>query len=419
MHDYPVRPWPQQEESIGGFFWRYFGSNGHRIPRLHQDTLQTLYREPQTTNVAPLLGVCTDSSSLQWFTHQVQLLAEVPNYWGRFLTGKPQVCPLCLKQNGFYRHEWDFPLVTACPSHGVGLHRNCECGRPLRWDGLRPGWSCACKRSLSELQVARASDEQIFLSSVICRRLKQQAGRLSRLYQHLALLDEFLRQLRTVSDGDTKRYVTRCEALHEALVDWPHGLKSMIGRKWRQAFHVNDEVTYRYLHATLPIGILQSWLEKQSQAGHRIIRRYVIGKFLRVAPIAYRGMITNPFLTMEQYQHRLVTFAAWWQQVVALAQQQYMQPISTSFNPHSKEHKRFAHRLSLLNSWIHAAVRNVAPQRFISILLGMPGLPAFVNEEPVEIVQQVDQWLAGRTMRELVDLTEATKLLLGKETGRD
>lgn len=417
MHDYPVRPRPHQDESIGGFLWRYFGSNGHRIPQLHQDALQLLYREPQAANAAPLQGVCPDSPSLQWLTHHLQLLAEVPKCWGLFLTGRPQVCPLCLKQEGFYRYEWDFPFVTACSSHGAVLQRDCECGRPLRWDGLRPDWCCTCTRSLSDLQVVRASDEQIFLSSLIVRRLKQRAGRLSRLYQNLALLDGLLRQLRIACDSNKKRHVPRCEALLEALVDWPRGLQAMLGRKWLQACSVNDDVTYRYLHASLSTGILQKWLEKQSQAGHRVIKRHVISKLLRTAPIAYRGMITNPSLTIEQYQHRLVTFAAWWWQVTSLAQQQYMQPISTSFNPHSKEHKRFAHRLGLLNNWIHAAGLGVDPHRFISILFGMPGLPAFRNGEPVVIVQQVDQWLAGCTMRELVNLTEATRLLLGQEAG--
>lgn len=51
-----------------------------------------------------------------------------------FLVERAQVCPHCLRENGFAFEEWDLAVVTACSRHEVRLNDSCHgCNQPIAW----------------------------------------------------------------------------------------------------------------------------------------------------------------------------------------------------------------------------------------------------------------------------------------------
>ena len=418
--DFPVRPQPRRDESIGGFLCRYFGSNGHRIPSNYLSALQEIYREPRALSEGPLRELCIDTVSIHWLARQLQLLDKVPKRGRTFILGKPQVCPLCLKQDGFYHNEWDFPLVSACPCHGVMLRHQCECRRPLSWHRFRPGWYCSCNLSASDLPVIPAGKGQIWLSHFLIRRLNQPTARLSQIYGYLAQLDELLLRLASLTGQYKRTRADRHEALHACLLDWPYGLQAILANRWQQALSTEKNITYQYLHAGTPAGILIRWLRSHHLDEYRLFKRYVVPVFRYPNCFAYCSTIQNPLVTIAQYQQRLTVFLGWWRQVTALLPGQGGSlHLSKSTNQlHSKNYRCFTLRLSLLNNWIIAADLAIPPLRFIDALAGITGRPSpplGYSEET--IVEQIDKWLTSFHERELQQLSLATSTVLSQEAG--
>ncbi|PGH57650.1 hypothetical protein CRT60_06560 [Azospirillum palustre] len=62
-----------------------------------------------------------------------------------------RVCPVCLKETGFHRMEWDFAPATACLRHHCRLETSCPvCGRRFGWE--HPSLTeCPCGASITAL----------------------------------------------------------------------------------------------------------------------------------------------------------------------------------------------------------------------------------------------------------------------------
>ena len=81
----------------------------------------------------------------------------------------PQICPVCVHQEGFCKRVWDLSLVTSCTIHQCMLVDACEhCKVPLRWD--RPALDvCICGRPFSSknAQPGSASFESMTVSQAV------------------------------------------------------------------------------------------------------------------------------------------------------------------------------------------------------------------------------------------------------------
>lgn len=418
--DYPVRPLPHINEGIGGFLCRHFGCNGHRLPWKGQRVLWLLYRKSQGLNEGLVFQLREETVNPQWVTRRLLELDEIPKRLALFRSGRPQICPRCLAQDGFYRNEWDFPLVIACSHHGCLLLIQCVCGRRLSWRALGPDWRCLCGQYLPALPVTNASDECLGLSRLIAQRTRQKIGRLRQLYEEVARLDEVLQRLSALDGRVERTRELRQDALLAALSARKCDLQRMLETAWSRAFPPDTSKTYLYLHAGSREGMLIRWAEKQIHIGHRLFNALARAVFLRPVPIAHYGTIINPTLKEKQYLHRLEIFVGWWLKGSACSQADGTTWLSkTSDALYSSDHRRFSCRLSLLNDWILAALQGVSSEQIFVVLQDQLKLPSLVTGEVENIVGQIDQWLAGLHERQLNQLVAVTEAALKRGSKHD
>lgn len=158
---------------------------------------------------------------------------------------RPQVCPMCLRENGYARGVWEISLVTCCPWHFCMLVERCpQCSRRLRW--RRPGLTtCQCTADLCSYPTDEASLFQIAVSLQVERLLYHVEddlrpgdglGPLS-----LLSLDVFVRTIRAlgIRDGDQRVMpgkATRILDLEEA--------SKVVERSLNRVCHVLSGHTY-------------------------------------------------------------------------------------------------------------------------------------------------------------------------------
>lgn len=93
---------------------------------------------------------------------------EVCRNWGRLHRAQSDaVCPACLAESPYLRHQWEHTYVTACPKHRIQLVDQCNaCGIHLSPDRLRIGF-CSCGHDLGSLPQMPALAAQHWLSTLI------------------------------------------------------------------------------------------------------------------------------------------------------------------------------------------------------------------------------------------------------------
>lgn len=71
----------------------------------------------------------------------------------------PRICPQCLFEDGYIRHQWDFVLQAHCIKHNLVLQDQCpSCKAALNWGRPRL-LKCHCGFSLSEFKIVRAPED--------------------------------------------------------------------------------------------------------------------------------------------------------------------------------------------------------------------------------------------------------------------
>lgn len=76
-----------------------------------------------------------------------------------FLVERAQVCPRCLRDDGFAREEWELAVVTACTQHKVRLNDCCHvCKAQIEWTRSLLNHCDRCGADFRDSPVATASD---------------------------------------------------------------------------------------------------------------------------------------------------------------------------------------------------------------------------------------------------------------------
>lgn len=149
---------PNPEESALGFCLRVARANGVSLPLLFKHFGLAFPLIPHIEHAQAIASFCGCDVE--------QLRRVLPNHirGGRFRRvyfghefshrsllrlGSPQICPICIRQHGYARSNWDLTYSTVCIEHRCGLADMCpQCVKPIRWNRPALEWG-HCKHHLT------------------------------------------------------------------------------------------------------------------------------------------------------------------------------------------------------------------------------------------------------------------------------
>lgn len=178
LTDFPVRPPIAVGESLDGWCWRIYVSNGHAVPQEARSSLREKRAVRQlstSSSLSNLLGVdllkkieakeeellerWDPAYSLQWHA------------WSKTI----RICPTCIRSTRYHQLIWQMPLVNACAVHACCLTDCCpKCGHNFNWWTLCYGWQCPCGTQVGELLTASAPRWQVTLVRMLARAVDAQ-----------------------------------------------------------------------------------------------------------------------------------------------------------------------------------------------------------------------------------------------------
>ena len=233
---YPVRVRPMSGESLMGYLWRFYASNGHEVPqgvaRLAADVRGGRCRPVEFRWAWPGIGreaideLLTSEAGADAAIRRRSRLS-----WSRW-PRTSRFCTSCVREGAPHALVLDLPLVEACPTHGTRLLHVCTgCKTSLRWATLRQGWRCACGRSLAETATVEAPH---WAQRLACRM--EGALRHSSLEEAYGSL-EWARELRhRLAHGD--RFACAVSVAEQAPAAWLRAIGRWEARLLEQSAEV-------------------------------------------------------------------------------------------------------------------------------------------------------------------------------------
>ena len=154
----PTSVIPDDAESVEGFLIRVARANHITVPQLLGRMGIPSRRALNALDIDMVAWMTQVPRS--WIEHRVPIVRRngdgkallfVGQMWGAesaLRRHRQQVCPKCIRENGFARLTWDVTRCSACPEHGIVLQDHCpHCGRSI--DPHRPALDvCVCKHVL-------------------------------------------------------------------------------------------------------------------------------------------------------------------------------------------------------------------------------------------------------------------------------
>jgi hypothetical protein len=166
--------------------------------------------------------------------------------WGRLHRAQSDaVCPPCLAESPYLRHQWEHTYVTACPQHHIQLVDQCDaCGKHLSPERLYIGL-CSCGHDLGSLPRVPATRAQQWLSTLIASNGRQSGSMKPAL--HGVGIDVLVKVIRTLclysdpkqpglprraalpkSVAEAVEFLAPLEAL---LANWPTGFQAHVEQR--------------------------------------------------------------------------------------------------------------------------------------------------------------------------------------------
>ncbi|RYE41872.1 MAG: hypothetical protein EOP24_35105 [Hyphomicrobiales bacterium] len=159
--DYPARPMPERGESLPGYCWRFFSSNGHYVPRHLKCSFGAYrvspYRKSYYEGLVTFFGI----ELLRELLDAEAEVGPASRRWDginwvrrRFMV---RHCPECVRIGGKQWLHHELPLTQVCTVHDCWLISECSlCEAPLRWNTMYLPWQCRCGLSIAEMAVRPA-----------------------------------------------------------------------------------------------------------------------------------------------------------------------------------------------------------------------------------------------------------------------
>lgn len=181
-----VTPWHKPMESLLGYVLRVSERNGYDspwhvmshagIPQGKMDSAgfpfaqfaEIIGRIPD--DLAPISYVRTNDEGIREFQILGQPLGGTLSSTPLRLN-KPQLCPHCIREQGYIDAFFDLNLAVACPVHGQTLIGTChECGESISW--FRPGLlTCKCGADITKAHAGNVSAELTELMSIMMAKV--------------------------------------------------------------------------------------------------------------------------------------------------------------------------------------------------------------------------------------------------------
>lgn len=157
---YPIRLKPMKGESLMGYLWRFYASNGCDMPAPVR-ALATQVRRGQCRPVdfSWMWLAIGKQTTEELLTSESSAHAAIQRHsrlpWAKW-PRTSRFCPSCIREKQSHLLVMDLPLVEACPNHGVRLIQHCAgCSTSLCWSSLKYGWRCRCGLALSDMPTTK------------------------------------------------------------------------------------------------------------------------------------------------------------------------------------------------------------------------------------------------------------------------
>lgn len=113
------------------------------------------------------VGCLRQDSDRDRLVQFVSALAEARRRWPHaWLHRRSRFCPVCLRESGRWRVDWEIRFADACRLHGVWLIDECGCGRPLTWERADLSF-CVCGRRLVDMRASPCPPSVSVLSAAL------------------------------------------------------------------------------------------------------------------------------------------------------------------------------------------------------------------------------------------------------------
>lgn len=173
FNQYLVRPKLIKGESLQGYVYRFYESNGEGVPQGVWRLIDEFYKQEnpekelikKVQNLIKQKGVFVEYNWLK--DHRLLAFRNLKSQ-ELLNTAKYRFCPMCINETGLHWSVWGLPMFTACLKHGCRLINCCNnCYALLRWREMRQKWRCHCKVGIKEMQTYPATPFQLSIAQLI------------------------------------------------------------------------------------------------------------------------------------------------------------------------------------------------------------------------------------------------------------
>lgn len=249
---YPIRLKPTKGESLMGYLWRFYASNGSEVP-VPVRILATQARRGQCRPIdfSWMWSAIGKQTTEELLTSESSAMAAIQRRsrlpWAKW-PRTSRFCPLCIREKQSHLLVMDLPLVEACPKHGIRLIQHCPgCSASLCWSSLRHGWLCRCGLAISDMATAKVPSwlhrMSSFVANAACEGVLRDAYAelvwATELRHRVAYGDRYACQVHVDEQGPTKwlRKPSRWEIdmAEQSTEGLARGMKRMLRRLFADA----------------------------------------------------------------------------------------------------------------------------------------------------------------------------------------
>lgn len=425
LGEFPIRPRKLAGESLAGYIYRYFGTNGHQVPEQLRRILRDIYRplEPSRCDEAwlRLLSMADGLLGMDQKIWRLNHSAATPGL-GKLAAQDEfdylnlRLCPRCLEQDAYHRAVWELPLAQSCLEHQCTLMAKCGCGRKLSWGTLQIDWRCLCGQDIRTLRCEASARHCRYLDGFIIKgyRAYQHAGLTSSAAPPLALAPystisslSALVRLLPHKQGSAGIAGLRAHIIVGRLLNrWPMLLQRSLARVERGLAQAHSELCIE-LTPTLGFKELRDWYQRvaANESANPELRQVVQGFWsATLVPTQQNNeVIFNPAVEGQERQRRLRTFALWWQRLFDSYEPMDPQIArllvrrASSNRPVERYSQSSRPHWSLINRLLGAACADLPIEPFRTLAWEWPERYYTAVDDPLRLLLKVSEQLAGTT----------------------
>ncbi|WP_374315387.1 TniQ family protein [Aquabacterium sp.] len=425
LEQFPLRPSKLEGESLAGYFYRYFDTNGHRMPDALHRSLQCIYRpideeslNEAWTTVQRIAGDRLRPDREVWNLNHAAVSSRRTKVatQAEFSYLHLRFCPQCLKLHEHHRWLWELPLVLICLDHGCELLSKCECGTKLSWRSLQPAWHCRCGQDLRMLTSKPCVPTRAHLDRFVVKGfheymkagLASPAGRSAATtpYRTISLLGALCRPMYSWDAASSGTKFDLDIMIARLTSRWPATLLRSLTRVERSFASKHAELC---IELTPPLAFteLLGWY-KTVEAERRAdpeLRRLVQRRMSALLLPVERGnlVVLNPVINHEERQERLKVFSDWWRRLFDAYEP--MDPRvakQLAARKNVQRDRRFGRSIrphwSIVNRFLDASWAELSVSAFLPIAWEWPERYVDPIDDPVRLLSQVSDQLAGVTI---------------------